>query len=1335
MKPLFAYICAMISFVLFIPQYSYTQVCTAVGPSSTFDSNVQSVNLLGDAGTSINYTGCPGVTGLQDLTTSQSVSLTTGTPYTANVQFGTCGGNYNSAGEAWIDWNQNNVFENSESIGTWTGLPPTALSQFNFIVPVTALGGITRMRVTQQEGGTLPLNPCATFTWGSVVDFQVVVTAGAPITCAFPSGLNVTALTSTSADLGWTDNSGSGIANIEWGPSGFTQGTGNLITGTTNNPLSLSGLTPATVYSFYVQSDCGGGDLSYWIGPFTFTTALQGPTGLTCGGATTVFSDDMETNTGWTGNIGTAAGTWDFPTAAPGGNSLSTGPSGPASGNTYAEYEASGSQALASMVTPMIDLSSGNFEAELSFYMHAYGAEMGTLNVGVGNSATGPFTTVFSWSGQYQASPTDPWEQIGVDLTAYLGQQIYIEFSYGALGPNWYGDMAIDLVEVKTCVSCPGPINFNILSSDLTSADFNWTETGVATEWLLEYGAPGFSLGSGTELTSLTQPQNVGGLNPDSFYEIYVRSVCGPGDTSAYTGPIIFNTYNQGIYMDYSNDCPGFGFVDISNTGLDLGLTYNSEVYIDPLPFPILFQGILMNNMTIGNNGGLQLGSINANIVAGGLFNNLPNGTMYAWGDILDDETGNVYAQIIGASPNQTLIIQWDNICNFPGSIGEPTVSFQIQIQESGDIYYVYNDVVFGGTNSTDDYGANADIGISGPNQDITISTNDPTYLTNNSCVHFYYTDCPSPSNFTVTYTTFNEAGITWSAGLASETNWTITYGLAGFDPTTSGTTVTSSIPALVIPGLDDITEYDVYIYADCNPGVLQSVAAIGSFTTLPNCADITALNAITATDSIFSSWNFVENTGFPSTSFDLEYGNAGYTQGSGTLINADNNFTDTTTDVSFLSGALYDIYVQSICGNDSSNFVGPFTVTMPLDNDSTCLSEILAIDGTVYTFDKTGATAQLDEINITPPITGYNTNDGWGQSGLNYSTWFTFMAPPSGSIRINATNQEFAGQMAVYDVGNCDDFTTFNLMGANDNDMNNSQSSAPNFTVCDLIPGQMYYLMHDANSTTSTNSNNGIYSIAISEVSLEAGSTNGMIDLCVGDSIDLFSTITGYDIGGTWYQEIPTLGLNNSMFNSTGLAYQIFNFEYEVFNGCASDSVIQQVEVYGPSSAGDDGTINACQNEPVNLLSGLNGNADLGGTWYDPTNTITPSTINASNIPGLFNYDYIVSNGVCPDDTANVIVAVDPSCDYLTISEITYDNISIFPNPTNGSIFLKNNDSKESFNFHLMDINGKIIMSKNNLIKGTETTEVNLKTIESGIYLIKIFNNDTSKIFRIIKE
>jgi hypothetical protein len=742
-----------------------------------------------------------------------------------------------------------------------------------------------------------------------------------------------------------------------------------------------------------------------------------------------------------------------------------------------------------------------------------------------------------------------------------------------------------------------------------------------------------------------------------------------------------------------------------------------------------------MNNMTVGNNGGLQLGAIGAQIGYGGLFTSLADGTMFPWGDDLDDETGNGYYEVIGTSPNQTLIIQWDNICNFSGSPTAPTVTFQIQIEETGDIYYVYDDVVFGGTNVADDFGAFADIGISGQNQDITISTNDTQYLTDNSCVRFYYTDCPSPINYTVNYTTFDEAGISWDAGLATETNWTITYGLAGFDPTISGTTVTTTTSALIIPGLDDVTEYDVYIYADCNPGILQSIGATGSFSTLPNCADVTALSALSASDSILTSWTFIENSGFPSVGFDIEYGNNGYTQGTGTLINADNNFTDTIMDVSLLSGALYDVYVQSLCGADSSSFVGPFTITMPLDNDSTCFPENLMVDGTIYTFDKTGASSQLGEVDITPPINGYNTNDGWGQSGLTYSTWFTFEAPASGQVRINATDQEFAGQMAVYDVGDCADFTTFTLMGANDNDLTGSLSTAPNFTVCGLTPGNTYYLMHDANSVSSTISNGGIYSLAISNIALEAGATNGIVDVCVGDTVDLFTTITGYDIGGIWYQEIPTLGLNGSEFVSSGLAYQVFNFQYEVINGCAMDSVIQEIEVYGPSSAGTDGTITACQNEPINLLSGLGGNVDFDGTWYDPTNTATPSAITSISIPGLFNYDYVTGNGVCPDDTANVILSVNPLCDYLNIEGLAFENMSIFPNPTNGSVFVKNQGSSEVFNLELMDVNGKVIVSKNAAINATETTEVSLAKIESGFYLIRVFNDNAERTFRIIKE
>ena len=45
-------------------------------------------------------------------------------------------------------------------------------------------------------------------------------------------------------------------------------GSGTLVSVTTN-PYVLTGLTPQTVYDFYVQADCGSGVTSAMVGPFT----------------------------------------------------------------------------------------------------------------------------------------------------------------------------------------------------------------------------------------------------------------------------------------------------------------------------------------------------------------------------------------------------------------------------------------------------------------------------------------------------------------------------------------------------------------------------------------------------------------------------------------------------------------------------------------------------------------------------------------------------------------------------------------------------------------------------------------------------------------------------------------------------------------------------------------------------------------------------------------------------------------------------------------------------------------------------------------------------------
>lgn len=176
----------LLTLTLFVFSYAHAQYCTTGGPTSQNDSNIESVSLLGDGG-GIAYTGCPGVLGVEEFF-SQSVILGAGSNYSISIQFGTCGGNYAGAGEAWIDYNQNSIFEPSESIGTWTGSPPTAVSVFNFTVPGTATMGQTRMRIIQQEGSgvTIPLDPCASFTWGSVTDFLIDIQGG--IDCSSYTG-------------------------------------------------------------------------------------------------------------------------------------------------------------------------------------------------------------------------------------------------------------------------------------------------------------------------------------------------------------------------------------------------------------------------------------------------------------------------------------------------------------------------------------------------------------------------------------------------------------------------------------------------------------------------------------------------------------------------------------------------------------------------------------------------------------------------------------------------------------------------------------------------------------------------------------------------------------------------------------------------------------------------------------------------------------------------------------------------------------------------------------------------------------------------------------------
>ncbi|MBO2012917.1 fibronectin type III domain-containing protein [Hymenobacter negativus] len=110
----------------------------------------------------------------------------------------------------------------------------------------------------------------------------IAVCVTSPSNCAAPTSPSVGTTTNTTAVLNWVAPTGGTTGNtyeIEYGLQNFTQGSGTTVTGLTTTTQTVTGLTPATGYCFYVRQNCGTANgSSAWVGPTCFSTPLTAPT-------------------------------------------------------------------------------------------------------------------------------------------------------------------------------------------------------------------------------------------------------------------------------------------------------------------------------------------------------------------------------------------------------------------------------------------------------------------------------------------------------------------------------------------------------------------------------------------------------------------------------------------------------------------------------------------------------------------------------------------------------------------------------------------------------------------------------------------------------------------------------------------------------------------------------------------------------------------------------------------------------------------------------------------------------------------------------------------------
>ncbi|MBG00632.1 MAG: hypothetical protein CMI36_16705 [Owenweeksia sp.] len=403
-----------------------------------------------------------------------------------------------------------------------------------------------------------------------------------PPSCPPPTNATLVSTSSTSATVSWIGGGVGTNYNVEYGPAGYTPGSGTILS-TTASPFMISGLTPATCYDVYVRDSCGLGDVSVWIGPISLCTecvSYMAPYSYDFEGASVGHWDGVDSC--WTiisNNPGTSSSggySWEFRNTPQTTSGTSTGPDrdntlAPATGGVFVTADVSGSTAGDStmLISPMINLSNIS-NPELKYYFHMFGTQMADLHVDV-NAGSGWDRDLNLLTGQFNTSQSDPYNDTIVDLSAYSGMTIQVRFR-GVSNGCCAGDIALDDISITgAAVACPAPSALAAGSITCNQAALSWTAgSGTTQSSIVEYGTTGFSIGSGTVVTTSNVTTTVTGLQPGTSYDFYVRDICASGDTSAPAGPFTFVTVSGPLNA-------GFSYVLGSATMTNLAVTFTDN--------------------------------------------------------------------------------------------------------------------------------------------------------------------------------------------------------------------------------------------------------------------------------------------------------------------------------------------------------------------------------------------------------------------------------------------------------------------------------------------------------------------------------------------------------------------------------------------------------------------------------------------------------------------------------------------------------------------------------------------------------------------------------------
>jgi hypothetical protein len=137
----------------------------------------------------------------------------------------------------------------------------------------------------------------------------------------------------------------------------------------------------------------------------------------------------------------------------------------------------------------------------------------------------------------------------GAQNNEYTDELIYFNGNYPAESRitfkywgSWHGLM-LDNILFEPIPNCPEPFNVQASSIDVYETTISWLQAGTANQWELSFGVPGFNPDiEGNLISGITNAYYLlVGLQANTAYEIYVRSICGT-DYSEWSNSKVITT-------------------------------------------------------------------------------------------------------------------------------------------------------------------------------------------------------------------------------------------------------------------------------------------------------------------------------------------------------------------------------------------------------------------------------------------------------------------------------------------------------------------------------------------------------------------------------------------------------------------------------------------------------------------------------------------------------------------------------------------------------------------------------------------------------------------------